>query len=61
MCCHLTLELRTLRLESDMNWQVPPSPSVAAESAEKTASHETAANVPLISCEDALPVNSTVI
>lgn len=42
--------------EPERNWQVLPAPSVDAEAARKTDSHGTAPYVPLISCEDGLPV-----
>lgn len=50
----------TIRVEPEANWQMLPTPRVAAESDENTEPHGTAANVPLISCEDELPENSTV-
>ena len=50
----------TFKLEVDVNWQVCPDPSVAAEAEEKTKSHDTAANAPLISWDEGLPVKSTV-
>ena len=45
---------------ADTNWHMLPSPSRAVEATENAASHGTAANVPLISCDDALPEKLTV-
>lgn len=49
----------TWMTEEDMNWHVFPAPSVDADAAENTESHETASNVPFISWEAGLPENTT--
>ena len=53
-------DLLTIIVDVDTNWHVLPSPSRAADSTEKAFSQGTAANVPLISCDDGLPVKLTV-